>query len=51
MDKKGDFAWGLSNTVTILLIVLALGLLLLLVYFFRDRIKDYLEVIIDFLRL
>ncbi len=46
-NKKGDFA--LTNVSTIILILIGLILLIFFVYFLRGRLKDYIEVLLDFL--
>jgi len=47
VKKKGDFA--LANVSAIILILLGLIALILFIYFGRDRMKEYLDVILNLL--
>ena len=48
MNKKG-IIW--EETKNIILAAVALVILILLIYFLRNRLKEYVEIIKDFLRL
>jgi len=48
MNKKG-IIWG--ETKDIILIVIALIAIILLIYFFKDRVKEYVGAILDLLRI
>lgn len=50
MNKKG-ISEGLWYTIVILLTVLAIVLLILFGGFLKDRMKDYIGILMDFLRL
>lgn len=49
LNKKGDFA--LSNVAGLFLVLLALLVLSLLIYFLRDKIKELVEIILNFIKL
>ena len=48
MDKKGQI-W--ENTNTLILIVIALIILILFLYFLRDKLKEYVEIVLQFLKI
>tara|TARA_Y100000310_G_scaffold333692_1_gene411745 strand:- start:1009 stop:1155 length:147 start_codon:yes stop_codon:yes gene_type:complete len=47
--KKGEFA--LSKISSLILVLVAALVLILLIYFLRDKIKEILELLLDVLRL
>jgi len=47
--KKGEFA--LSNVAGILLVLIGFLILILLIYFFRDKIKELIEMILGVFRI